>query len=128
MYESTESRRQSFHSKKQKKKKAKYMKQVSYEDNGKAREYKVRPNTNIADHKLIIRYGVSYHAAHRMLQRVFGQTGDVSFEDIEKAAAMIVKNVPHFREIGEGRFPLFDDHICVVRAGIVITILNRKDK
>jgi len=128
MYESTESRRQSFHNKKQKKKKAKYAVQTHYTDNTTAKEFKIRSSDNIADHKLTIKYGVSFHACHRFLQRVFGQTGDVTFEDVEKAAAMIVKNVPHFKEVGEGRFPLFDDYIAVVRAGIVITILNRKGK
>ncbi len=125
MQEPTESRRQSFHTKKQKKKKKKYEAQTPWvDDNDITQEFIQRDPGHKADHYLTQKYGVSYHSAHRFLDRVFKQEVEASSEDLEKAAMLIVKNIPYFKEVGEGKYPLFDGFTAVVRNGVVITILE----
>ncbi len=84
-------------------------------------------NSNIADHEFTEKYSVSYHSCHRFLTRVFGQESNPSIGDLKKAAVMITKNLPLLNESSEGKYPLMDDYTAIVKNGIVVTILNKKD-
>ncbi len=46
----------------------------------------------------------------------------------EKIDAMITKNLPLLNESSEGKYPLMDDYIAIVKAGIVVTVLNKKER
>ena len=84
-------------------------------------------NSNIADHEFTEKYSVTYHSCHRFLTRVFGQESNPSIGDLKKAAVMITKNLPLLNEHSEGKYPLMDNYIAIIKSGIVVTILNKKD-
>ncbi len=115
---------------KRRRKKTKEFKQKEFEPkkiNSTKRSARVTDNTNIADHEFTEKYNVTYHSAHRFLQRVFKQEITTSLEDLEKAAILIVKNLPLLNKFSEGKYPLMDDYTAIVKNGIVVTILNKKD-
>jgi len=106
-------------------KKKEYEPTISHETKIKARE---SSNSNIADHEFTKKYNVTYHSCFRFLTRVFGQECNPSNGDLEKAAVMITKNLPLLNESSEGKYPLMDDYIAIVKAGIVVTVLNKKER
>ncbi len=115
---------------KRRKKKTKEYKQKEFEPkNINSTRYSARADTNdnIADHEFTEKYSVTYHAAHRFLQRVFKQEVNTSLPDLKKAAILISKNLPLLEESSEGKYPLMDEYTAIVKNGIVVTILNKKD-
>ena len=98
-----------------------------YPDLSKIKEYVYREPTTIADHKFTEKYGVSYHACHRLLTRVLGKTDSATDKELEKAAILLNKNIDGFREVGEGHFPFLDKYVAVVRSGIIVTVLDKKE-
>ena len=70
------------------------------------------------------KYKVTYHAAERFLQRVFKQEVTITYEDIIKAAQFIMKSMVDMPKV-DGRHKFLDNHLVVVRNGVVTTVLDQ---